>query len=433
MSIYVPNFIEFCQVNQPMLLYPLFLGLYQIISKGLAPFNVKIKHWVEGQHEVWSIIETQAKEIKQPIIWVHCASYGEFEQGLPIIESLKKEYPAHQIWLTFFSPSGYLHRKNDTTVNFVSYLPLDGRKNAQRFLQTIQPSLIVFIKYEFWYYYLAEAKRLSIPTLLMSAIFRKDQLFFKWYGGFYKKMLHLFTFVLVQDENSKKLIIPIIGEEKITITGDTRFDRVLQTTQQTVSFDWLHKLNASKIIIAGSTWEKDHEIIAAASKELNNYNWIIVPHHVDAASIEECKTALPHATTLTELLHTHQTFNNPKIIIVDQIGLLRSLYQYAYISYVGGGFGKEGIHNILEPAAFGHPVIWGPHFEKFPEASGLLKMGGGYSIFDSASFLNTIQVLNKNPEQYERASQNASQFIQQNAGATLKTIQWIQEKQLLFP
>ena len=433
MSIYVVNFIEFCQVNQPMLLYPFFLGLYQIISKRLAPFNVKIKHWVEGQKEVWHIIESQAKEIKTPIIWVHCASYGEFEQGLPMIDAIKKEYSTYQIWLTFFSPSGYLHRKNDKSVHFTSYLPLDSHHHAKRFLQTIRPSLIVFIKYEFWYYYLAEAKKLSIPTILVSAIFRKDQLFFKWYGGFYKKMLQLFTYVLVQDENSKKLITPIIGEEKIGITGDTRFDRVLQTTQQNVSFDWLYKLNASKIIIAGSTWEKDHEIIAIASKELNNLNWIIVPHHVDTASIEKCKTAFPHATTLTELLQTNQTFNNPKTIIVDQIGLLRSLYQFAFISYVGGGFGKEGIHNILEPAAFGHPVIWGPHFEKFPEASGLLKMGGGYRIFDGHSLTNTLHLLIHNPEQYQLASKNASQYIQQNAGATLKTIQWIQEKQLLIP
>ena len=415
-----------------MVLYNLFLLLYRLLAKCTAPFNGKVKQWVLGQNEVWNEITGLAEKIQKPIIWVHCASYGEFEQGLPIIEKIKADYPGYQVWLTFFSPSGYLHRKNDPTVDFVTYLPMDSASNAKHFFDIVQPKLVIFIKYEFWFYYLSEAKKRNIPTLLVAAIFRPTQIFFKWYGSFYKKMLSLFYAILVQDENSRKLISPIFPEQNIFISGDTRFDRVLRTSKSSTHFDWLQKLNNAKIIIAGSTWEKDHILLSSLAEKYTDLNWIVVPHHVDSTSIQKCVSLFNNATTLTSFTASHQKFNNAKVIIVDQIGLLRNLYQNAYITYIGGGFGAEGIHNVLEPAAFGKPVFWGPNDEKYIEARGLVNAGGGFKIHDINSFSKTLELLLDQPEKYTKACESSANFISQNAGATQKTMEFIYENRLLI-
>ena len=415
-----------------MILYRLFLLFYPLLAKLISPFNEKAKHWVDGQVHVWEEVSALCSQIKGPIIWVHCASYGEFEQGLPIIENIKSQYPGYQIWLTFFSPSGYLHRKNDPSVDFVTYLPMDGATNAKHFFDVVQPKLVIFIKYEFWFYYLSEAKKRNIPTLLVAAIFRPTQIFFKWYGGIYKKMLSLFYAILVQDENSKKLISPFFPEQKIIITGDTRFDRVLRTSKSSTHFDWLQKLNNDKIIIAGSTWEKDHILLASLAEKYTHLNWIVVPHQVDSTSIEKCVAQFNNATTLTSFAASNQKFNNAKVIIVDQMGLLRNLYQHAYITYIGGGFGAEGIHNVLEPAAFGKPVFWGPNDEKYIEARGLVNAGGGFKIHDVNSFSKTLELLSDQSEKYTKACESSANFISQNAGATQKSMEFIYENRLLI-
>ena len=414
-----------------MFLYKVFIWLYPLIARFISPLNEKAKQWIIGQNEVWDQINQLAPTIKQPIIWIHCASYGEFEQGLPIIEKLKSEYPHHQIWLTFFSPSGYIHRKNDPAADFITYLPFDSLKNANQFLNLVQPKLIVFIKYEFWYNYLQEAKQKNIPTLLVSAIFRPNQIFFQFYGGFYKKMLSLFTNILVQDKSSYDLIKTTLPNLSVEITGDTRFDRVVSTANTVTKFDWIQKMNADKIIIAGSTWQEDHTILAKACLSFKKINWIIVPHHVDPSSINQCKTHFPSAITLTELQNSHQHFTSPTIIIIDQIGILRNLYQYAFISYVGGGFGKEGVHNVLEPAAFGKPVIWGENDKKYIEAIGLRKAVGGFKINSANELIVLVQALVSNEDKYQEASAHARKYITQNAGATAKTMLFIKDHQLL--
>ena len=414
-----------------MILYQFFLRLYPILAYLISPFNEKARNWVDGQAKVWDEINALSPKIKQPLIWVHCASYGEYEQGLPIIDSIKLKYPSHQIWLTFFSPSGYVYRKKDAHADFVTYLPFDNKKNASLFLETIKPSLIIFIKYEFWFNYLSIAKEKNIPTILASALFRKGQIFFQFYGGFYKKILNLFSAILVQDKASEDLIKPIIIASKIFITGDTRFDRVITTASTVTKFEWIQKLSNYKIIIAGSTWESDHLILAKTTLAFKKLNWIIVPHHVNAASIAECKSHFPKAITLTELLASKQHFTLPTIIIVDQIGLLRSLYQYAYISYVGGGFGKDGVHNVLEPAAFGKPVIWGSNDSKYREAIGLRNEGGGFSIQNAETLIEQIQLLKSSEQTYTETSKKAAQYIINNAGATHKTIEYLKEQQFL--
>jgi 3-deoxy-D-manno-octulosonic-acid transferase len=414
-----------------MILYQFFLRLYPILAYLVSPFNEKARNWVDGQAKVWDEINALSPKIKQPLIWVHCASYGEYEQGLPIIDSIKLKYPSHQIWLTFFSPSGYVYRKKDAHADFVTYLPFDNKKNARLFLETINPSLIIFIKYEFWFYYLSIAKEKNIPTVLASALFRQSQIFFQFYGGFYKKILNLFTAILVQDQASEDLIKPILTTNNVFITGDTRFDRVISTASTVTKFEWIQKLSQNKIIIAGSTWETDHIVLAKTTLAFKKLNWIIVPHHVDANSIAECRIHFPKAITLTELLASKQHFTLPTIIIVDQIGILRSIYQYAYVSYVGGGFGKDGVHNVLEPAAFGKPVIWGSNDSKYREAIGLRNAGGGFAIQNAEALIDQIQLLKSSEEVYTNTSKKAAQYIIDNAGATHKTIEYLKEQQFL--
>ena len=432
-----------------MALYNLFLFCYPKIAKLLGLFNQKAKQWSIGQAEVWEDIKQKQALITKPVIWVHCASYGEFEQGLPIIEALKLQYPAYQIWLTFFSPSGYLHRKDDPAVDVVTYLPFDGAKNASQFIDTIQPKLIVFIKYEFWYYYLKIANQRNIPVLLAAAIFRADQLFFKWYGGLYRKMLNWFSYVLVQDPVSYQIIQSKIDADKLFLTGDTRFDRVIATAKNNITFNWLSFLNNAPIIIAGSTWPSDHDLIQKVISNKLNANWIIVPHHVDKDAIKACKAIFENSITLTALENLISTnanllpFTSPTVLIIDRIGLLRNLYQYAAITYIGGGFTKDGIHNTLEPAAFGVPVIWGPNDGKYREAIGLRNAGGGLQIKDAAELSNNLIELlsNRNNDSSDDNSDNsrskkmgaaALQYIHENAGGTKKTIQLIQEKRLLI-
>lgn len=410
-----------------MILYRLFLLFYPMLAKLISPFNEKAKYWVEGQQKVWEEISILCSQMKGPIIWVHCASYGEFEQGLPIISALKKTYPTHQIWVTFFSPSGYLHQKHNPDVDFVSYLPLDGPISANRWMQMVQPKCILFIKYEFWYYYLKQAAVQKIPTFLVSAIFRPDQIFFKFYGGLYRTMLPLFTGILVQDFTSKTLISPLLKHSHLAISGDTRFDRVLDIVAEKETIDWVSRLAHVETIVAGSTWEHDHLMIGSMIGSWDRFNWIIVPHHVDAASIKTCQSHFPNSICLSEWLTESNTMEKPMVLIVDQIGLLSHLYQYANIAYIGGGFTKDGIHNVLEAAVFGKPVIWGPNDSKYQEAIGLRNASGGIKI-KNAKGLNKILEKLFNDAAFSKATGDAAfKYVQDHAGATQKTIDCIKQ------
>ena len=410
-----------------MILYRLFLLFYPILAKLISPFNEKAKYWVEGQEKVWEEVNLLSSQIKGPIIWVHCASYGEFEQGLPIISALKKTYPTHQIWVTFFSPSGYLHQKHHPDVDFVTYLPLDGPISANRWMQMVQPKCILFIKYEFWYYYLKQAAVQKIPTFLVSAIFRPDQIFFKFYGGFYRSMLPLFTGILVQDFTSKTLISPLLKHGHLAISGDTRFDRVLDIEAAKESIDWISRLAHVETIVAGSTWEQDHVMIESILDSWNRCNWIIVPHHVDAAAIKTCQSHFPNSICLSEWLTQSNQMEKPMVLIVDQIGLLSHLYQYATIAYIGGGFTKDGIHNVLEAAVFGKPVIWGPNDSKYQEAIGLRNAYGGIKIKNAKGLNNILEKL-FNDTAFSKATGDAAvKYVQEHAGATQKTIDCIKQ------
>jgi 3-deoxy-D-manno-octulosonic-acid transferase len=411
-----------------MILYRLFIWLYPIVAKLISPFNEKAKHWVNGQAAVWDEVQSLSTQIKGPIIWVHCASYGEFEQGLPIIKALKKTYPSHQIWVSFFSPSGYLHRKQEPNVDFVTYLPLDSPKAAVKWMDLVQPKCIVFIKYEFWYYYLKIASEQKIPTILASAIFRPDQIFFKFYGRFYREMLQLFNRVLVQDANSKALVAPLLMQTELSISGDTRFDRVVEIAAAKETIKWVANLVNVETIVVGSSWEQDHALLGSVATKWNQLNWIIVPHHVDEAAIKACQKHFPNSIRLSEWLSQFSSkLEQPIILIVDQIGLLRNLYQYANIAYIGGGFTKDGIHNVLEAAAFGKPVIWGPNDIKYQEAIGLRNANGGIKIADAAALNKAIEQLLKDSTYCNNMGDAASNYVHANAGATQKTIDSIKQ------
>lgn len=414
-----------------MLLYRLFLFLYPKMASIFSYFNEKAKHWVDGQEMVWQDIQNQRLKVVGPIIWIHTASYGEFEQGIPIIDAIKKQYPQYTIWVTFFSPSGFLHRKNDQHGDIKTYLPFDSASNASRFLALLQPKLIIFIKYEFWHFYLQAAREQKIPTLLASAIFRKNQIFFTPLGGFYKKILQCFSAILVQDNPSMQLLSTIYPKDQIALTGDTRFDRVFHTSHHVKDYDWMQNWMDLPLIVAGSTWQDDHALIANMYKHIDA-RWMIVPHHVDAKSIKATQAFFPNHVLLSQLpdilFEKRKLYN---IIIVDAIGYLRNLYQYAHIAFIGGGFTKDGIHNVLEPAVFGKPVIWGPNDVKYKEAQDLKAAGGGWQIHSHVDLERQIKKLLNDTHYYQQAGQHAMQFIETNIGATDKTILYLQSKGLL--
>jgi 3-deoxy-D-manno-octulosonic-acid transferase len=294
-------------------------------------------------------------------------------------------------------------------------------------MQMVQPKCIVFIKYEFWYYYLKQAAVQKIPTFLASAIFRPNQIFFKFYGGFYRSMLPLFSGILVQDFTSKTLISPLLKHTHLAISGDTRFDRVLDIVAAKKIIDWVSRLAHVKTIIAGSTWEQDHMMIGSILDTWDRCNWIIVPHHVDAAAIKTCQSHFPNSICLSEWLMQSHQMEKPMVLIVDQIGLLSHLYQYADIAYIGGGFTKDGIHNVLEAAVFGKPVIWGPNDSKYQEAIGLRNAFGGIKIKNAEALNNILERLNKDADFSAATGDAAFKYVQDHAGATQKTIESINQ------
>ena len=389
-------------------LYNISIQLYVIAIRFAALFNAKAKLWVNGRKNIFQKIEEVTKG-EQNIVWFHCASLGEFEQGKPIIEGYKQKYPSHKILLTFFSPSGFEIRKNYEGVDWVFYLPADTKSNAKKFISIVKPIKVIFIKYEFWFNYMAELKKQNISFYSVSAIFRDGQAFFKynWWAEQLKNVTHFF----VQDKTSADLL-KSIGLTNHTISGDSRFDSVLSTTQNPKSFPLIKQFcKAKPTIICGSTWLKDETLLSQFIKENPQYNYIIAPHEMHHISLLQKQTG-------AQLFSTSNTenINSNNVLIIDSIGILSSIYQYANIAYIGGGFGS-GIHNILEAVTFGLPVIFGPNYQKFNEATKLIALGGAKSISNYTeltlaidSFANFDQTI-------------ATNYIKNSSGATEKILE----------
>lgn len=398
-------------------------------------FNTKAKKWVQGRKHIFEKLE-KAIPPGEKIIWVHCASLGEFEQGKPIIERLKAQGTRYKVLLTFFSPSGYEAQKDYKGADWIFYLPIDGPANARRFLEIVHPSLVIFVKYEFWYYYLKKIKYRNIPLLLVSALFRKDMPFFTWYGGLQRKMLSRFDHLFVQNATSKKLIDEIGLAHICSVSGDTRFDRVIEIANQWKSIPVIEQfIGDSKAIVAGSTWPEDEVVLQKAFVSLNDRSLklIIAPHEINEKDVTDLKKLFPDSVLFSELAARYSPLAT--CLIIDNIGMLSRLYKYAYIAYVGGGLRTMGVHNVLEAAVYNKIVLFGEYFKKYTEAIELVISGGGIPFNDvkknGVMLKELIEALLANKEEYNYRSNAAGDFVQSNKGATQKIIQFIQEKRLL--
>jgi 3-deoxy-D-manno-octulosonic-acid transferase len=397
------------------LLYDIGIRIYWLLALIISPWNRKAKLWVKGRRDWYG----KLKGVFDPgekITWFHCASLGEFEQGRPIIEALREQEPERRILLTFFSPSGYEKRKNYAGADFVMYLPLDTRRNSRKMMELISPEKVFFIKYEFWYHILKELKKADVPVYLASGNFRSGQLFFRWYGSWYRKFLDFFTHIFVQNEDSKELLRGL-GYQQVSVAGDTRFDRVYELTKSEFKHPALDNFSKGRqVIVAGSTWEKDEQLLALAYKELpDDVLWIIAPHELSGGHIRGLKKRFPGSVLFTEL--QEKVPSDSRVILVDTIGKLSYLYRYGTLAYIGGGFGK-GIHNILEAATYGLPVIFGPEYGKFSEAIELSSLGAAIPIRNEGDLIFTICQQFENPDLLKTTSAIAENYVSTRVGAT---------------
>lgn len=396
-------------------------GIYtykQLVN--IASFrNLKARKMKQGHKEIFHYLAQNA-DPEGGYIWIHASSLGEFEQGRPIIEAIKAHYPEQKIAITFFSPSVYEVRKNYPKADLICYLPFDLPNNVNRFLNILKPKQAIFIKYEFWGNYLNALAKRNIPTYIISAIFRPSQIFFRPYGGYFRKILQNFEHLYVQDENSKKLLKDI-GITKVSVTGDTRFDRVLEIRSQAKELPLIEQFSKEKFtLIAGSSWPKDEEIFIDYFNRHPEMKLIIAPHEIHEEHIQFILSRL-NRTTIRYTQADEKNIQKADCIIIDCFGLLSSIYRYGQVAYVGGGFGA-GIHNVPEAAVYSIPVIFGPNHKKFKEAKELIIAGGGFSISKSEDFKLVMDRLLKNKEFLSKAGITAGQYIQNNSGASKKIL-----------
>ncbi len=407
-----------------LFLYNLIVQIAAFLLKIVALFSPKMKLFVDGRKEVFPVLEQKIKPTDKTI-WFHAASLGEYEQGLPVIEKIKEQFPLHKIVITFFSPSGYEVRKNNTVADVTVYLPLDTQKNAQQFLQLVHPDLVFFIKYEYWPNYLSELKKRNTKTYLISGILRKNQLFFKWYGGFYRDALDAFTYFFVQNEISKKLLQQV-GKTNVSVSGDTRFDRVTAILEKDNSLDFISQFKDNTLtIVVGSSWTKDENLLVDfINSNTLNVKFIIAPHNIKEEQIQALKNSITKKTVLFSKKEG-KNLADFDVFIIDTIGILTKIYSYADIAYVGGGFGNSGVHNLLEPATFGVPILIGSNYSHFAEATALVNMEACISINNSKELDEAFKNLIQNDDIRQEKGHMCSTFVQMNKGATASILKHI--------
>lgn len=404
-----------------LLLYNLGLLLYSLVLRIVAPFNPKARKFIEGRKGIFEKIKTALAAEKRERIWIHCASLGEFEQGRPLIEQIKALHPETCIILTFFSPSGYEAQKNYPCADHIFYLPLDSATHARRFIQILQPACALFVKYEFWYHYLATLSAQQIPVILFSAIFQERHPFFKWYGKLHRRMLGFYTHIFVQDQDSLQLLQQI-GVTWVSIAGDTRFDRAAKILEQPKTYEQVAAFKGEgKLLVAGSTWPDDENLLLQALQQLPaDYKLLIAPHETDET----------HITAILALFGTDAGLwetsgqEHKRVAVVNSIGHLSYLYRYADVVWIGGGFTKSGIHNIIEPAVYGLPVFFGPNYSRYREATDMIAKGAAWSVAHAAgliTYLNDVETLSG-------LGSHARQYVQEQLGATQKIMAYLEAK-----
>ncbi|MCX2738790.1 3-deoxy-D-manno-octulosonic acid transferase [Pontibacter anaerobius] len=408
------------------LLYDIGLKAYRTAIALAAPFNQKAKLMRQGRERQFEKLQEALQPNQAPLVWFHCASLGEFEQGRPVMEAFREAFPKYKILLTFFSPSGYDVRKNYAGADYIFYLPLDSASNAKRFLDITKPELAVFVKYEFWHYYLQELQRRSIPVLSVSAIFRQEQVFFKPYGDFYRDILRRFTHIYTQNKSSLELLQGInIGNA--SIAGDTRFDRVLQTAASIKTIPLVESFTAGKeVFMVGSSWPVDIEVLLPLIRKYSpSIKFIIAPHEVNEASINAVMQSLGEGAVRFSKT-TEADAAKYKVLVIDNIGMLSSLYSYGTYAYIGGAFGK-GLHNTLEAAVFGLPLFFGPTYGKFQEAKDLVALGCAFPVQNAEELLQAFGRVHTTPGLRQSITNKEKEYVQEQAGATAKIMADVQQ------
>jgi 3-deoxy-D-manno-octulosonic-acid transferase len=404
-------------------LYNFLIHCYALAISVAATFNGKAKTFYQGRKDLFSRLESSLAASTGPIIWIHASSLGEFEQGRPVIESLKARYSQYKILLTFFSPSGYEVRKGYPLADWVFYLPLDKPVSARKFIQIVQPKFAVFVKYEFWFNYIQEMNKKRIPLFYISAIFRNNQLFFQWYGKYFLKKLQTITWFFVQNEDSYNLL-QTNGITQTSIAGDTRFDRVFSIAQSPKDISEIeHFIQGKTVMVVGSSWNEDISFLKSYINDSSEMAFIIAPHQISTNGINFIKQQL---TKSIALFSSYEVKNHADVLIIDNVGMLSSLYRYAKYAYIGGGFG-DGLHNILEAVVYGVPVFFGnKNYKKFNEAEALHARGVAFPVDNPENFNRIVGDLEKDLNAYKRISENARNFIEENRGTTEKILKGIE-------
>ncbi len=405
--------------------YNFFIYGYAFLIRIAAPFNRQARQWMDARKKGFSLMEKAVGE-NEDIVWFHCASLGEFEQGRPVMEAFREDFPDYKILLTFFSPSGYELRKNYPGADYIFYLPIDKPKNARRFIRIFKPKLVVFIKYEYWYNYIKELSKNKIPLFFISAIFRQNQYFFRPGGTWFRNQLQKVTWFQVQEENSSELLnsIHIFHNE---VGGDTRFDRVLRGSKEPISLPEIKNFASdTNLFVCGSTWPPDEDIIKNYLTHEKGVKVILAPHKINTEHIAEIQNKFKDFNPVLYSEITGSVPDNSRVLIINTLGLLSYLYRFGRLAYVGGGFGV-GIHSLPEAAVYGLPVIFGPNYQHFREAHDLLENGGGFTISDKNSFRRTVDMLLHDTEKYQQASRAAADYVEQQSGATFKAMEKIKE------
>ncbi|MCG7857845.1 3-deoxy-D-manno-octulosonic acid transferase [Flavihumibacter sediminis] len=418
-----------------LFLYNIFLFLYGTALKLAAFWNPKAKSWVTGRRAWEASLSSAMNAQSSPVLWMHCASLGEFEQGRPVLELIREKYPAYTILITFFSPSGYEIRKNYQGADYVCYLPLDGSSTARRFLDIVKPDIVLWVRYEFWYHFLNQLFKRGTPVILISGLFHSSQPFFQWFGRLHRHMLSCFRYIFVQNAESASLLRNV-GIENVAISGDTRYDRVSAIAEAFVPLPEIAAfVNGLPVVVGGSTWPEDEEELDHFANTNSGLRFIIAPHEIGEHHLKDIEKLFHNTVRYSKWVEIWKESafreKSPHVLIIDNIGMLSRLYHYATIAYVGGGFGGDGLHNILEAAVYGRPVIHGPHYERFPEAIELIEAGGSFWVENALELEDTLKKLLANSSEYGMAAVAAEEFVRKRRGATHIIIDYLEVNRLL--